>query len=552
MVLTGFTSSVSSLRDLNVLTNGNHRKPDGRFQANTAGIRCLWSAKARDLTLPDPTYFDQEPYEEHGRHVIGDFVTNPVLHMKLEGSISLSLPNHGFTVSSWDCIHQTSPGYSEQVVVGPASATSLSFTGTADNAASGVANEWRTEVYFRTQTYPVSGGRSFTVLRVAEIRYDTNIGGSRKTGGISGKLSSTGILWKGENFSLVTYYRTSVGTNRSVSVTSVVPSGEPKGRNNLTASQVEFYLGQYRQYASAYLGELLPVSDASGTPGVHPYFDIEDASQRARNWAQSLNPLNFLYGEIWRGYYSLNELSHDAVNSLPGFDSNGIALAKDLPSFAKEAFDFSEGLSRLGLRLLAGGKGQYVQASSSLAAQSFLSEHYGLRLTLLDLRDLIRQTLKTSAALKRVSASKSGQGRNGLWTARYHIYYTDFSLETLEELLKKLDLDLDAGNVWDMVPYSFMVDWFYDLGTFFTACDNYFTLKKEYHCLGTVDSLKIQRHLEKGEVNAPAGVRFDLQWSYYRRHVGSIPAIPLSDETTHPTLTNMVEGAAIVVANLPV
>jgi hypothetical protein len=254
-----------------------------------------------------------------------------------------------------------------------------------------------------------------------------------------------------------------------------------------------------------------------------------------------------MYGEFWRGIYSLPALASKAYETLPGFDGNGTALAKEFPFFATACLQEAAELENLAIGLRSIGKSKFIQSAISSAAKAFLGVHFGLKLTLLDIEEMLDS--KIEVGVKRVSSQESGAAGAFAWTARYHVYYTDDQIESLAAFLSKYaDIDWDAANVWDMVPYSFIVDWFYDLGRALLVADNYFSLRRTYHVAGVCDSLKMERPLQPGEV--PGDGLSDLRFTYYRRHVSKLPVVPLENYSSTPTSTNLVEGAALIVARI--
>lgn len=120
------------------------------------------------------------------------------------------------------------------------------------------------------------------------------------------------------------------------------------------------------------------------------------------------------------------------------------SLISDIPSFLK--------------------KKQFKKAASS----SWLGYRYAYNTTKSDIQEYKNKLLpllqqKTGSHIVRSGAATRGG------VAHCKVVYTDRALNSVQQLytlLKRTGLCLDAYNVWDMVPLSFVADWFLPIGDF--------------------------------------------------------------------------------------
>lgn len=83
-------------------------------------------------------------------------------------------------------------------------------------------------------------------------------------------------------------------------------------------------------------------------------------------------------------------------------------------------------------------------------------------------------------------------------------------MQTLNERLKAAGMQINATNAWDMVPYSFVVDWFADISSYFEGFDAWISASK----------LKIEEVWYSGIVTYPDGRKCYFRWK------GQPPTMP--------------------------
>lgn len=133
-------------------------------------------------------------------------------------------------------------------------------------------------------------------------------------------------------------------------------------------------------------------------------------------------------------------------------------------------------------------------------------------------------------------------------TKRVHlaINTSDTGLDALTERLRKIGVFPSLTNLWDLVPYSFVLDWFVDVGSVLERIDT-------RHQLLNLDikycivSSKMER--TSSFVSKKEGLYVEMISSSYRRVVGSdIPQPKIFKENRITAQDHWVEGAALILA----
>lgn len=140
------------------------------------------------------------------------------------------------------------------------------------------------------------------------------------------------------------------------------------------------------------------------------------------------------------------------------------------------------------------GKGELSKLSSL-----FLSFHYGYKLLLSDTASLMSELAKYSArtsTLSRLSASDTSQFDIGSTVVHYSVYYEQYANCSPDAaMLDILDLDLSPSNIWDLIPYSFVVDWFIGIGDWLDNIEKYYKLTNTHKVRGGILSWKTDMFL---------------------------------------------------------
>jgi hypothetical protein len=255
---------------------------------------------------------------------------------------------------------------------------------------------------------------------------------------------------------------------------------------------------------------------------------------------------------------AFGDLSAEAADSIRALDINTAQYAKDLLAIKELA---------TGLTSLASpGKG--LKSISKKAAKTFLAAHYGLRLTVADTQKVAEAIgrIDTTHTVQRVGASRhlviDLPGRPEVPVSvslRLTAVVNSLSNEDLSVVdsfkrvdrgLYELDLMPTASNIWDAIPFSFVVDWFAPIGSSLEV--------KEKQ--GYVSSLNVRkafysrkfewalRYKSQDDSYALSG---DLVFKIYERTCQDFLAIPPMRVDNPKGLSgHWVEGAAILISNI--
>lgn len=120
--------------------------------------------------------------------------------------------------------------------------------------------------------------------------------------------------------------------------------------------------------------------------------------------------------------------------------------------------------------------------------------------------------------------------------------------------LESLGLDPSAGQLWDLVPFSFVADWFLPIGDSLTTISNYSSLLLNRDVDARIETFNAQWPLEEevitylfdGYVSSGAS---PLKYSWYDRRiyhdVGSVDLIAISNDNGL-SVSQMTQGAALL------
>lgn len=260
------------------------------------------------------------------------------------------------------------------------------------------------------------------------------------------------------------------------------------------------------------------VTDVEPVP--HGYFDDLISQANQAEWAQ---------------------LARDAYNNIEaGFDGNGIALASDLTHTVSSARDTIKSIGGL-----AGKR------KANALASVYLSFRYGWKLLMSDVTSLSQAMKRNVASRFTRCTAMSSHTVNGVTTqCTYQVYYDKYGgilkeMSSLDQMTQELDLEMSLGNLWDMVKYSFVLDWFADVGSVLESVDSFYNVAYRYDVVAAGKSLKVSRS------NTPVGYTGSFTETAYRRRYekDAIPPSPLP-ATHQPRSQSWIDGAALVVQRL--
>jgi hypothetical protein len=230
------------------------------------------------------------------------------------------------------------------------------------------------------------------------------------------------------------------------------------------------------------------------------------------------------------------EMHASAFDSVQKFDGNLLAFISELPSFGTTGIQ-----SILDL----------VSASPSKAsvASFWLSNRYGDRLSFKDAKELFQGF---DRSFLNVTTTRNIFGRSRAST-HFSDGYWDFDISCAcmaavrpndsNALMRAIrtayewDFYPSLGNVWDMIPMSFVVDWFVNVSDIFDSVDR--MVQARYY-----DVLRVLQSV-KAVTRSPLFP--GVEYSYYSRHFRSSLLLGVSSvELGLPSAINVIDGLALL------
>jgi hypothetical protein len=232
------------------------------------------------------------------------------------------------------------------------------------------------------------------------------------------------------------------------------------------------------------------------------------------------------------------EMAREAYQDLGFFSGNGIALVKDLASMKEAASSTLNTIISLGSKK--------VKAVSQL----FLSFHYGWKLTYLDLREL-RDTIATYRKIRRVRAHSTRTVGDRNYFATYIVDFDPWAQveSLLDQAVGMFDLELRPHIVWDSIPFSFVVDWFVNLGEILSGLDSFYSLTQRHSVVAASRSILCTTVVRPERIGLPPYLQGTIFCRYYNREYGNaLPPSLFPSVTSKFPWNHSVEGLALIVS----
>lgn len=261
-----------------------------------------------------------------------------------------------------------------------------------------------------------------------------------------------------------------------------------------------------------------------------------------------------IYGQKPQIIYDWTKLASAAYMDLGMCDSNGLMYMKEAGEMGIQCYRVLKDLKELE-KLWPNKKGKEFYNAARFIATAFLSSYYGTRLTATDTRDYYRLLAKglgySTHDVFRCQASTTiqhGDDPSYYSVLTYFCFYKKYqdlsnTCRMLSNFLDELDIGPTLDNAWDAVKYSFVIDWFTNVGDNLTAVDNLYRLTNRYTVLGSITAAHTYRVYKVKE----AGLKGTVKWNFYSRRpsktaMGTGVHLSLKGDLDH-----IVQGSALVV-----
>lgn len=329
--------------------------------------------------------------------------------------------------------------------------------------------------------------------------------------------------------------------------------------------EVDFQKNRYRVGKAIVSGDdvtpknwediILPITwlDMLGTdrilstgPVSHPKFDLKFISR-------IFEKPQFSVG-IPSELQTFGDLVQDAVDSTRALDINTPAFVLDFLK-AKDTI--------LGILKVAKG-----DLSPKALASLYLSFTYGIKLTVADSKELVKAIRKAQRdvpdkevsivrrrAVGKCRAYYSAAGTlEGTYEYSYKLYYDPYPDPFRQQVRQLFQWDVFPSfqNLWDYIPFSFVVDWFIKVEEELERWDHnvYITTLR---IISNITSTKFTYPLPMSFLTKADGTQLlsTLDVVIYKRRVSQTPPKPISRLNT-PTgpFNNFVEGSALIIQRL--
>lgn len=205
-----------------------------------------------------------------------------------------------------------------------------------------------------------------------------------------------------------------------------------------------------------------------------PMQSIELTPLRCKDIQQYLGPatIDFRRKEdiVYQEYLDLDILSpwfrkgwvtayYAAADSLPGSSNNAIATVFEVASLFKSLFtlDF----------------GAIPKTLGDIFSSSWLKYRYGYCTTKSDISEYISLNDRLLALSRADSIRCYGKYAcsDGIFACSFDVSVEDIIPTNVKEVCNLFGLKMSAYNAWDMIPYSFIVDWFIPVGDFLESLE---------------------------------------------------------------------------------
>lgn len=242
----------------------------------------------------------------------------------------------------------------------------------------------------------------------------------------------------------------------------------------------------------------------------------------------------------------LGAVCQRAVDNINYVSINTAAYLKDLKDFGSEL----EAIKRLVKN----------PRDPKSWASLFLNSQYGSRLTISDTFELINAMIRTAKQANRgmrkkkwntcrarIASTATYFGTSCTRQINYKVYYKpyDKGIKSYVQKLAQWDLLPTFGNIWDFIPYSFVIDWFVDIGGLLESIDTA-VQAETLDTIGVLWSTK-DTILKDGYSTETDEVLYQSLTIYKRQWSRTLHPIPLHTGVSDGYLHNIPQLLAIIV-----
>jgi len=191
-------------------------------------------------------------------------------------------------------------------------------------------------------------------------------------------------------------------------------------------------------------------------------------------------------------------------------------------------------------------------------AGNYLSYKYGILPTIDDLKSIVAAVLKLKPYLDKNGFKTYGAGFTDSYTSssittklEQHIKIAisdeDSAFDAIASKLDSMGFLPTLENVWDLIPYSFVLDWFVDVGDFLHRVDSRLRLVRLNIRYATMSRKETTSYKLIAGPNLPFAGPIDLV-RYQRWVTDHCPVPPLSVSTPFSVSDHWLEAGALILS----
>lgn len=277
----------------------------------------------------------------------------------------------------------------------------------------------------------------------------------------------------------------------------------------------------------------------SGAPTLTPQeiYNILNGFRKVKLDAGTSRLASFIEADGW------GELSQAAIDSIPYADTNGLQYFPELASFTSLLRQFTSV--------------RYTSAKD--LANAYLAFQYGAKslvrdsTTYVDGLKRFRNSIKTKSFSAVRSSTYGTLSSSSLASSisverHYKIVYRRHENAILNSyrVLREWGLAPTLVAAWDLVPFSFVVDWFLDISSCLEQIDN-IPKRAMYKIIGVTRSEKISSRLQLQDWFSDVRVTGQVQYIFYRREVQKELDVPRFSYSRPTGFSNYAEATALII-----
>lgn len=301
----------------------------------------------------------------------------------------------------------------------------------------------------------------------------------------------------------------------------------------LTMDDIDFIVAAYGLSGwtkQTFTTSSTPIYNVRYSQSKSPTVLVDDINAFIRSMVETTVPINRM---DW------GDLAAKAVQNKRAVRTNMIAFFRDLKDI-KSLVPKLKGLLQL-----------------KTAANNYLAVKYGILPTVSDLKKIVaafqqRKQFFDKNGFSCYNAKHTAVAEDG--TFRYDleqrikvaIAEEDSSFDKLIDQFDSLGLFPTYENIWDLLPYSFVVDWFVQIGDLLERVDNCQRLMRYNIRYVTMSESEMMSGMSSGTSSFP--FMGQIKWSSYRRWVTDHCPLPPLTLTASPTVSDhWLEAGALII-----